>query len=159
VVDFWVRDADQITNKWDGLIKDYKKLKEYIEGTSLANWWGMSKKGKKDLSKSRRMSLEFNKRWRVLWVSAKFLGVQWMWWIPIDCPSMFQGNLVAPHPPHVRLRLLGLAAPPQVPPRCPSLQERRCRETTCQGLRAANESSWSTGRKTGTCVMALLVLA
>ena len=30
---FRARDTDQITNKWDGLIKDYKKLKDYIEGT------------------------------------------------------------------------------------------------------------------------------
>ena len=27
VVGFQVRDAYQITNKWDGLIKDYKKIK------------------------------------------------------------------------------------------------------------------------------------
>jgi hypothetical protein len=33
VVGFRARDADQITNKWDGLIKNYKKLKDYIEGT------------------------------------------------------------------------------------------------------------------------------
>ena len=38
VVGFRARDADQITNKWDGLIKDYKKLKEYIEGSGSANW-------------------------------------------------------------------------------------------------------------------------
>ena len=42
VVGFRARDTDQITNKWDGLIKDYKKLKEYIEGSGSANWWGMS---------------------------------------------------------------------------------------------------------------------
>lgn len=39
VVGFRARDTDQITNKWDGLIKDYKKLKEYIDGTGSANWW------------------------------------------------------------------------------------------------------------------------
>ena len=33
VVGFRVRDIDQITNKWDGLMKDYKKLKDYIEGS------------------------------------------------------------------------------------------------------------------------------
>ena len=60
VVGFRARDVDQITNKWDGLIKDYKKLKEYIEGTGSANWWGMSREEKKDLSKSRRMPLEFS---------------------------------------------------------------------------------------------------
>ena len=38
VVGFRVRDADQLTNKWDGLIKDYKKLKDYIEGSGSANW-------------------------------------------------------------------------------------------------------------------------
>ena len=59
VVGFRARDADQITNKWDGLIKDYKKLKEYLEGTGSANWWGMSREEKKDLSKSRKMPLEF----------------------------------------------------------------------------------------------------
>ena len=60
VVGFRARDADQITNKWDGLIKDYKKLKDYIEGTGSANWWGMSREEKKDLSKTRKMSLEFS---------------------------------------------------------------------------------------------------
>ena len=60
VVGFRARDADQITNKWDGLIKDYKKLKEYIEGTCSANWWGMSREEKKHLSKTRKMSLEFS---------------------------------------------------------------------------------------------------
>jgi len=60
VVDFRARDTDQITNKWDGLIKDYKKLKEYIDGTGSANWWGLSKEEKKQLSKTRKMSLEFS---------------------------------------------------------------------------------------------------
>lgn len=60
VVGFRSRDADQITNKWDGLIKDYKKLKDYIEGTGSANWWGMSREEKKELSKTRKMSLEFS---------------------------------------------------------------------------------------------------
>ena len=60
VVGFRARDTDQITNKWDGLIKDYKKLKEYIESTGSANWWGMSREEKKQLSKTRKMSLEFS---------------------------------------------------------------------------------------------------
>ena len=60
VVGFRVRDTDQITNKWDGLIKDYKKLKEYIDGSGSANWWGMSRDQKKQLSRTRRMSLEFS---------------------------------------------------------------------------------------------------
>ena len=60
VVGFRARDADQITNKWDGLIKDYKKLKDYIEGTGSANWWGMSREEKKELSKTRKISLEFS---------------------------------------------------------------------------------------------------
>ena len=60
VVGFRVRDTDQITNKWDGLIKDYKKLKEYIEGTGSGNWWGMSREEKKLLSRTRKMSLEFS---------------------------------------------------------------------------------------------------
>lgn len=60
VVGFCVRDTDQITNKWDGLIKDYKKLKEYIEGTGSGNWWGMSREEKKLLSRTRKMSLEFS---------------------------------------------------------------------------------------------------
>ena len=47
VVGFRARDTDQITNKWDGLIKDYKKLKDYIEGTGSANWWGMNRDEKK----------------------------------------------------------------------------------------------------------------
>ena len=59
-VGFRARDTDQITNKWDGLIKDYKKLKDYIEGTSSANWWGLCKEEKKQLSRTRKMSLEFS---------------------------------------------------------------------------------------------------
>lgn len=60
VVVFRVRDIDQITNKWDGLIKDYKKLKDYIEASGSANWWGMSRVQKKDLFRTRKMSLEFS---------------------------------------------------------------------------------------------------
>ena len=60
VVGFKARDTDQMTNKWDGLIKDYKKLKEYIDGTGSGNWWGMSREEKKQLSKTRKMSLEFS---------------------------------------------------------------------------------------------------
>jgi hypothetical protein len=60
VVGFRPRDIDQITNKWDGLIKDYKKLKEYIDGTGSANWWGLNREEKKQLCKTRRMSLEFS---------------------------------------------------------------------------------------------------
>lgn len=58
-VGFRVRDADQLTNKWDGLIKDYKKLKDYIEGTGSANWWGMTREGKKELCKTRKLPIEF----------------------------------------------------------------------------------------------------
>ena len=60
VVGFRARDTDQITNKWDGLIKDYKKLKDYIEGTGSANWWGMNREEKKHLSRTWKMSLEFS---------------------------------------------------------------------------------------------------
>ena len=60
VVGFRARDTDQITNKWDGLIKDYKKLKEYIESTGSGNWWAMSRDEKKQLSRTRKMSLEFS---------------------------------------------------------------------------------------------------
>ena len=60
VVGFRTRDTDQITNKWDGLIKDYKRLKDYIDGTGSANWWGLSREEKKQLSKTRKMSLEFS---------------------------------------------------------------------------------------------------
>ena len=59
VVGFRPRDADQITNKWDGLIKEYKKLNDYIEGSGSANWWGMSREEKKELSRTRKMPLEF----------------------------------------------------------------------------------------------------
>jgi hypothetical protein len=60
VVGFRARDTDQITNKWDGLMKDYKKLKDYIDSTGSGNWWGMSREEKKQLSKTRKMSLEFS---------------------------------------------------------------------------------------------------
>jgi hypothetical protein len=36
VVGFRVRDADQLTNKWDGLIKDYKKTQRIHR----RNWFG-----------------------------------------------------------------------------------------------------------------------
>jgi hypothetical protein len=60
VVGFRERDADQLTNKWDGLIKDYKKLKDYIEGSGSANWWGMNREGKRELCKTRKLPLEFS---------------------------------------------------------------------------------------------------
>ena len=60
VVGFRERDADQLTNKWDGLIKDYKKLKDYIEGTGSANWWGMNREEKRDLCKIRKLPIEFS---------------------------------------------------------------------------------------------------
>ena len=60
VVGFRVRDTDQITNKWDGLIKDYKKLKDYIDASGSGNWWGLSREEKKQLSRTRKMSLEFS---------------------------------------------------------------------------------------------------
>ena len=60
VVGFRVRDADQLTNKWDGLIKEYKKLKVYLEGTGSANWWGMSREEKRDLCKTRKLPMEFS---------------------------------------------------------------------------------------------------
>ena len=60
VVGFRARDADQLTNKWDGLIKDYKKLKEYVEGTGSTHWWGMNREEKRDLCKIRKLPLEFS---------------------------------------------------------------------------------------------------
>ena len=60
VVGFRAKDTNQITNKWDGLIKDYKKLKIYIDGTGSTNLWGLSKEEKKQLSRTMKMSLEFN---------------------------------------------------------------------------------------------------
>ena len=60
VVGFRARDADQLTNKWDGLIKDYKKLKDYVEGTGSAHWWGMNREEKRDLCKTRKLPLEFS---------------------------------------------------------------------------------------------------
>ena len=60
VVGFCVRDADQLTNKWDGLIKDYRKLKEYLEGTRSGNWWDMNREEKRELCKIRRLPLVFS---------------------------------------------------------------------------------------------------
>ena len=60
VVGFRARDTDQITNKWVGLIKDYKKLKDYLESSGSANWWEMSREEKKELSKTSKMLLEFS---------------------------------------------------------------------------------------------------
>ena len=60
VVGFRARDTDQITNKWDGLIKDYKRLKDYIDSSGSGNWWALNREEKKQLSKTRKMSLEFS---------------------------------------------------------------------------------------------------
>jgi hypothetical protein len=60
VVGFRARDTDQITNKWDGLVKDYKKLKDYIECTGSGNWWGLSRDEKKELCRTRKMPMEFS---------------------------------------------------------------------------------------------------
>jgi hypothetical protein len=60
VVGFRARDTDQITNKWDGLIKDYKRLKDYIDSSGSGNWWAFSREEKNQLSKIRKMSLEFS---------------------------------------------------------------------------------------------------
>lgn len=49
VVDY--TDVDQVTSKWDGLMKDFKKVKEYLEGTGVGNWWGMSKVKEKNALK------------------------------------------------------------------------------------------------------------
>lgn len=59
VAEFRERDVDQLTNKWDGLMKDFKKLKDYIERTGSGNWWGMSREEKRDLCKTRKLPLEF----------------------------------------------------------------------------------------------------
>ena len=59
VVGFRTRDADQLTNKWDGLIKDYKKLKDYVEGMGSAHWWGMNREEKRELCQTRKLPLEF----------------------------------------------------------------------------------------------------
>ena len=40
--------------------KGLQKLKDYVEGTGSANWWGMSRDEKKELSRTRKMSLEFS---------------------------------------------------------------------------------------------------
>lgn len=52
-VGFQSRKADQITNKWDNLIEDYKKIKEHIGGLGLTVWWGMS--WVKELSRTRQI--------------------------------------------------------------------------------------------------------
>ena len=79
VVGFRARDTDQITNKWDGLVKDY------IDSSGSGNWWALRREEKKQLSKTRKMSLEFSEsmyaEWRGLLVSARFLGVLRPWWI------------------------------------------------------------------------------
>ena len=42
------------------MIKDYKKLKEYIEGSGSANWWRISREENKLLFKTKKISLEFS---------------------------------------------------------------------------------------------------
>ena len=79
-VGFWERNADQLTNKWDGLIKDYKKLKDYVEGTGSANWWGMNREEKRDLCKNRNcpcsLASACTTNWKCLWESNRFLVVR-----------------------------------------------------------------------------------
>ena len=82
VVGFRVRDADQLTNKWDGLIKEYKKLKDYVEGTGSGNWWGMNREEKRDLCKTRKLPLEFTERMYVEMES--FVGKRHIFGRPAD---------------------------------------------------------------------------
>ena len=104
VVDFRARDTDHITNKWDGLIKDYKKLKDYIEDMGSANWWRMSRDEKKELSRTSKMSLEFNEamynEMEGFLGKNKFLDVPWMLWTPTCCHHRRPIIPTVPHPPH-----------------------------------------------------------
>ena len=59
VVGVWFKDAGQVTNKWDGLINNYRKFKEQIRMIGSANWWRMRRK-EKNLPKTRKMLLEFS---------------------------------------------------------------------------------------------------
>lgn len=52
VVGFRGRNIDQTTNKWDRLMKDYKKVKEYLEGIGGGYWWGNEHGGEKTPSNS-----------------------------------------------------------------------------------------------------------
>lgn len=57
---FRERDADQITNKWDAVTKEFKKLKDYFSSSGGASeWWALSKLEKKDFSKIQKLPLEF----------------------------------------------------------------------------------------------------
>ena len=57
---FRERDADQITNKWDTVTKEFKKLKDYlISSGGASEWWALSKLEKKDISKIQKLPLEF----------------------------------------------------------------------------------------------------
>lgn len=126
VVGFRARDTDQITNKWDGLIKDYKKLKEYIEGTGSGNWWAMSREEKKQLSKTRKMSLEFSEQMYTEMEGfigrRHILGVHLTGWIQTVLPRPCLGTLDVPLPLHVHMAIRGLGIPLQVPRPHPSLQ-------------------------------------
>ena len=54
VVGFWAMGIDRITNMWDGLIN------EHIEKIGSTNWLGLIEV-EQMLSKTKKMSLEFNK--------------------------------------------------------------------------------------------------
>jgi hypothetical protein len=57
---FRERDADQITNKWDTVTKEFKKLKDHLVSSGGASeWWALSKLEKKDFSKIQKLPLEF----------------------------------------------------------------------------------------------------
>ena len=134
VVGFRARDTDQITNKWDGLMKDYKKLKEYIEGTGSANWWGMSRDEKKCYQRLGKCLWSLvrpcMRRWRVLWEGVAFLDGHWMSLIPTDPLHRCQGMEATLILRHVHRLLLVRRVQLLVPRLHPTLLPRQHREMT-----------------------------
>ena len=110
VVGFRPRDADQITNKWDGLIKEYKKLKEYIEGSGSANWWGLCREENKELCRTRKMPLEFTESMYAEMES--FVGKRQIFGKPVDVVDSDR-----PAPP--ARKIFGRSPPVALSPSCP----------------------------------------
>ena len=142
VVSFRPRDADQITNKWDGLIKKYKKLKDYIEGSGSANWWGMSREEKKELSRTRKMPLEFTELMYAEMES--FVGKRQIFGKPLDVVD--SGRPAAP-----MRKAFGRSPPVTLAPSCAPARSPTVSATTTPSTATpttpGDDTPGSTGRK------------
>lgn len=55
-----VYDVEHVANKRDSFVNDFKMLKDYLDQSGiLGKWWSLFKLEKKQISRERRLPLEF----------------------------------------------------------------------------------------------------